>query len=190
MPPKVRVTKEGIVFRALELVREKGAEGLNARDLAAEMGCSTQPIFSNFAGMEELQTAVSFAAYERYLAFLKKEAESGKYPPYKSFGMAYIRFAREERELFKLLFMCDRSGKSIDTPPDFEDSVRLIAEANGISRIRAEQVHMEMWACVHGIATMHATSFLSLDWEVISDMLSDIYQGIRKNLKEGKDERN
>ena len=190
MPPRVRVTKEDIVSSALELVRKKGAEGLNARELAAEMGCSTQPIFSNFAGMEELQSAVALAAYERYVAFLKNESKSGKYPPYKAFGMAYIRFAREERELFKLLFMCDRGGKSIDPTPDFVDSVNMIAAANGISRETAEQMHMEMWICVHGIATMHATSFLSLDWDVISHMLSDVYQGIRKNLKDAENERN
>ena len=190
MPPKVKVTKEEIILCALELVRKKGAEGLNARELAAEMGCSTQPIFSNFAGMEELQTAVAAAAYERYLGFLKKEVESEKYPAYKSFGMAYIRFAREERELFKLLFMCDRTEKNIDTTQDFEDSVSLIAAANGISRESAKLVHLEMWSCVHGIATMHVTSFLSLDWELIINMLSDIYQGLRKNLMEAENERN
>ena len=43
MPPKVKVTKEEIILCALELVRKKGAEGLNARELAAEMGFSTQP---------------------------------------------------------------------------------------------------------------------------------------------------
>ena len=35
----------------------------------------------------------------------------GKYPPYKASGMAYIRFAKEEKELFKLLFMRDRSDR-------------------------------------------------------------------------------
>ena len=33
------------------------------------------------------------------------------YPPYKAMGMGYIRFAAEERELFRLLFMRDRSGE-------------------------------------------------------------------------------
>ena len=57
--------------------------------------------------MDELREAVAESAYKLYLSFLKKESESGKYPQYKAFGMAYIRFAKEERELFKFLFMRD-----------------------------------------------------------------------------------
>ena len=34
---------------------------------------------------------------------------TGKYLPYKANGMVYIRFAREEKELFKLLFMYDHN---------------------------------------------------------------------------------
>ena len=49
MPPKVKVSKEDINTAAVEMVRESGAEALNARALAAKLGCSTQPIFSNFS---------------------------------------------------------------------------------------------------------------------------------------------
>ena len=87
MPPKVRVTKEEIVKIAVELVRANGVDALNARAIAAALHCSTQPVFSNFETMGELREAVIAAAYESYLDFLKREGESGKYPPYKSFGM-------------------------------------------------------------------------------------------------------
>jgi len=192
MPPKVKVTKEAIIKTALELVRINGSGALNARSIAAALGCSTQPVFSNFATMEELQEATVKAAYEQYLFFLKKEVENGKYPPYKAFGIAYIRFAKEEKELFKLLFMRDREGKELVPSPDFEESVQMIMSANGIERKKAELIHLEMWVSVHGIGTMLATSFLSLDFELISNILTDIYQGIRARhlSKEEKNERN
>lgn len=183
MPQKVRITRADIVNTAIALIRASGADALNARAIAASLCCSTQPIFSNFHTMEELQRATAAAAYEIYLDFLKKESASGKYPQYKSFGMAYIRFAREEKELFKLLFMCDRRGKELTPTPDFDASVELIMNANGITREKAERMHLEMWTCVHGIATMHATSFLTLEWELISDMLTDVYSGIRAKHK-------
>ena len=179
MPPKVKITKEEIVKTAVELVRVSGEGALNARAIAASLNCSTQPIFSNFATMEELQEATVNAAYEVYLAFLKREAKSGKYPQYKSFGMAYIRFAKEEKELFKLLFMRDRKGKELTPTLDFEASIDLIMNANSVTREAATRMHLEMWTCVHGIGTMLATSFLSLDQELISTMLTDVYQGIR-----------
>lgn len=187
MPPKVKITKEEIINTALSLVREQGEKAVNARAVASALNCSTQPIFSNFPTMEELSESVRSAAYALYLDFLKKESESKKYPQYKSFGMAYVRFAKEERELFKLLFMRDRSGEVMSPSPDFERSVQMIMEANQVSYQKATLMHLESWTCVHGIATMLATSFLPLEWELVSDMLSDVYQGLRaRHLSEDK----
>ena len=178
MPPKVKVTRDEIIETTLDMIRKDGEEGINARSIAAVIGCSTQPIFSNFATMEDLRYAVTKTAYEIYLSFLAREAESDKYPKYKAFGMAYIRFAKEERELFKLLFMRDRTGEDTSTSPDFEESAKMIAAANGVSIEEARLIHLEMWSCVHGIAVMLATSFLPLEESLISDIISDVYHGV------------
>ena len=179
MPPKVKITKTDIIKTALELLRKDGPDVINARSIAAAIGCSTQPIFSNFATMDELQTAVISDVYELYSEFLRTEAESGKYPQYKAFGMAYIRFAKEEKQLFRLLFMRDRTGEDTSlTSPDFDDSIEIIMKNNSISKEKAILLHLEMWACVHGIATMIATSFCTFEWTVIENMLSDVYKGV------------
>ena len=119
MPPKVKVTKEDIVNVSLELVRKNGVDAINARAIASALNCSTQPLFSNFESMEELQATVGSAAYDLYLDFIRVEVESEKYPQYKAFGMAYIRFAREEKELFKFLFMRDRTDDDTSPTADF-----------------------------------------------------------------------
>ena len=185
MPPKVKITKKDIIDKALELVREGGAESINARGIANALNCSTQPIFSNFESMEDLERSVFAAAYEKYLGFITEELKSEKYPPYKAYGMAYIRFAKEEKELFKLIFMCDRQGEENTPSPDFEASVEMIMQANGCDRETARLLHLEMWVCVHGIATILATSFLELDFELISGMVTDVYQGLRLRLLDG-----
>ena len=105
---------------------------------------------------------------------------AGKYPPYKASGMAYIRFAREEKQLFRLLFMRDRSAE----PPrydggDFDGIVDIIQSSTGLSRERAYLFHLEMWIYVHGIATMCATSYLNWDKELISRMMTDAYEGMK-----------
>ena len=188
MPPKAKITKEEIIKTAFEICRREGEGMLNARSVAKALDCSTQPIFSNFTTMNELKAEVIAVAYRLYQDFIDKEVTSGKYPQYKSFGMAYIRFAVEERELFKLLFMRDRTGEDLSPSPDFEESAQIIMQANGVSIEKARLMHLEMWACVHGIGTMIVTSFLPLSWELISEMMSDIYMGIRKRhtSEEGK----
>lgn len=183
MPPKARITKEEIIKTTINLVRTSGAASINARAIASSLSCSTQPIFSNFSSMEDLEEATIKTAYKLYLSFIKNEIENGKYPMYKSFGMAYIRFAKEEKELFKLLFMRDRTEEDISISPDFEESVQLIMKANNVTYETAELIHLEMWTCVHGIGTMLATSFMPLDWEVISQITSDVYLGIISKYK-------
>ena len=87
---------------------------------------------------------------------------------------------REEKELFKLLFMRDRSGEDLSPTSDFTESVDMIMKANAVTKEEAELIHLEMWSCVHGIAVMLATSFLLLDTETVSRMLTDVYKGICK----------
>lgn len=181
MPPKVRVTREDIIRTATDIVRESGAEALNARTVAAVLGCSTQPIFSNFATMEDLRFAVVESADALYQEYVSRETESGEYPPYKASGMAYIRFAKEEKELFKLLYMCDRT--EADGPAEtqsFTQMTDLVRRNTGADDDTAKLFHLEMWAYVHGIATMFATGFLDLDWKLVSRMLTDAYLGMRK----------
>ena len=113
MPPKFKFTREEITSAALDLTRKQGPDGLTARALAEVLGSSVKPIFGLFKNMEEVQDAVHNAAEDLYQSYLTEDMAAGKYPPYKASGMGYIRFAREEKELFKLLFMSDRMGQPV-----------------------------------------------------------------------------
>ena len=98
MPRKNMFTREQIVSSALELVREQGMEALTARGLGEKLGASSKPIFSWFRSMEQVQAAVMEAADQVYQTYLKSGMQEGKYPPFKAAGMAYIRFAKEEKD--------------------------------------------------------------------------------------------
>lgn len=181
MPPKVKVTKENVVQAAMEIVRQSGAQAINARTVAAALHCSTQPIFSNFASMEELRYAVIGQADALCNEYMRREIESGQYPAYKASGMAYIRFAKEERELFQLLYMRDRAEEAVAVTFDAEME-DMVQRQTGLSIEEVRLFHMEMWAYVHGIATMMATGFVDLEWDLVSRMLTDAYQGLRKQF--------
>ena len=185
MPPKIRITRENITDAAFEIVKESGEASLNARNLASKLSCSTQPIFSNFSSMEELKLSVVAKMWDLYNDFTKKEIEKGKYPPYKSSGMAYIRLAKEEKEIFKFLFMRDRTNEEVINDEAYSESViAIIMDSLGFSKEKAEFFHLEMWSFVHGIASMLATNYLNLDMELISGMITDVYQGLIKQYKE------
>ena len=103
MARKESITITDILNTAFALTREEGIAGVTARNVAKKAGCSTQPIFRVYHSMEELwravyEKAVSF--FEDYYEFYPKMGDT----PFLNFGMAYISFAREEKNLFKLLF--------------------------------------------------------------------------------------
>lgn len=181
MPPKTKITKETMLTAALEIVRERGFASINARKLADKIGCSTQPIFSNYPTMDALKDDIIAYGGKVYTDYLKTYMAKNEYPPYKASGMAYIRFAEDEKELFKLLFMRDRTGEDQTVRTEGFEEIVAIAQKNlGISHEMALVFHLEMWVFVHGIATMIATSYLKFDKDLISRMLSDAYLGIKK----------
>ena len=181
MPPKSKLSKQDIIEVAVDIVRKQGEQGLNARSIATALGCSTQPIFSNFTSMEELYFCVIQRAEEINKAYIDTEISRGEFPSYKASGMAYIRFAKEEKELFKLLYMRDRQSEDIPKEHALTNQMENLVQGNtGLEGDSAKLFHLEMWACVHGIATMFVTGFIDLRWELVSQMLTDIFQGLNQ----------
>lgn len=180
LPPKVKFSREEIIAAALDIVREGGMTALTARSLAARLGSSAKPVFGLFENMQEVQKEVMLAANAEYQEFLYAEMMRGIYKPYKASGMAYIAFARKEKELFKLLFMRDRSDEQGDTRDEsVADIIALISRNTGLSEEEARLFHLEMWIFVHGIATMIVTNYLDWEEEHVSRALTDAYEGLR-----------
>ena len=73
MPPKPKVTKEQVIEAAAHIVRRQGMSGLTAKSLAAQLHCSTQPIFWLFEGMEEVRSAVTAKALEKFDEYLRTQ---------------------------------------------------------------------------------------------------------------------
>ncbi len=185
MPPKNLFTKEEIITAAVDVVRREGAAALTARSLAQELGTSTKPIFGLFENMEEVKIEVIHAADRIYQQLTVQILENQEYPAYKSTGMAYIQMAKEEKELFKLLFMRDRSSEpKLDDYQQLKPVLKVIQKQLHIGEFTAYCFHLEMWCFVHGIATMIATGYVDWDMHFISTAMTDMYLGLKSRLKE------
>ena len=185
MAPKTKISKQDIISASIELVRKGGEDALNTRAIASHLGCSTQPVFSNFSSMEELKMEVVKVADGLCNEYTAAEIARDEFPIYKARGMAYIRFAKEEKQLFKLLYMRDRADENIEEQNDSaaKDAISNVVDLTGLDNNSASLFHLEMWAFVHGIASMIATGFLDLDRELISKMLTDAYQGLKHRFE-------
>ncbi len=176
-----QISREKILAAALELVRGGGDGALNARALAGALGCSTQPIFRNFADMQALRAALLEEIHNRYLAFVGAYIAASAHPPYKASGLAYIAFAKAEPQLFRQLFMRERaSDREGPEMADWEPTIAAVQSYTGLTHREAERCHLELWCLVHGTAVMLATGYLDLDEETVGGMLTDVYQGLKQ----------
>lgn len=186
MPPKPKIYKEKIIEAAFNLTREKGWENINARSLASQLSCSTQPIFRIYKDMAELKRDL-FAYIER---FYNQYIESRINPEnvFFSIGMAYICFAKEEPNIFKMLFMSNnfKTANFMEMLEGEENSAiaERIAAANQITMENAKYLFMETWLFTHGIASMIATNSCSFQNNEIAQMLRNAYMGFLKLIKE------
>lgn len=161
MPPTVRFTRESVLEAACRLVHRDGPAALNARAVARELGGSTQPIFRLFSGMEELNDAVLQHVSEAFFADMnRKVAASDR--PYLAMGLHYVRYALENPELFKLLFMRDRlsNGDYKREMEAYEELYRLLAEHMQITRDQAAAFYARTWVYIHGLAVAIATQYI------------------------------
>lgn len=103
MPPVRKFKKQDIIDTAYEIVKNEGLESVNARRIAKELKSSIQPVFHNFATMEELNKAVYEKIYNTYKDYIMDCKNKEK--AYKEMGLSYIKFAKDYPEFFKIIFM-------------------------------------------------------------------------------------
>ena len=186
MPRKPTTTKEAMIEGAFRLIREKGHESLTARNLAAFLGCSTQPILYNFATMEELTAAVYEKADAFHTACILPRDEEGP-DALLRLGLNYVRFGHEERHLFRFLFESNRFG-GLDLPalmqgPGTGELVDILAQGLCCERAEAEKVFLAFFAVVHGLASLLCNNAMAYDQTQCQTMLETVFYGALASLK-------
>ena len=183
MPPKQRITREMILDKSFAMFRNEGMEAVNARSIAKALNCSTQPIFSYFAGMEDLKQALDQRARDSFEESIAYRAE-GNIPLVDACN-AYVRFAGEHPRLFAYLFM--RSGAKVTSAPVSKEMHMTLAsqesEICGLSAEQAKELCLSLWVYAHGLATACAAGIVSLSDECVSRTLDRLHKGEVTRIK-------
>ena len=175
MPPTVRFNRDAVLNAAFELIRREGPAAFNARAVARELGGSTQPIFRLFESMEELYQTVIIMVRDSFCADMHQRMD-GAANPYLALTKGYLLFARQEPQLFKLLFMRDRvsDGFYIQEVDNYDVLHERIASSMHISLEQAKALHFRTWIYTHGLAVTLATKYIPcLSDEEIDDLLNE-----------------
>lgn len=185
MPPKIKYSRDSILDAAYELVRSEGEDALSARTLASRLGCSTAPIFTAFPNVEAIHSAVAERAMALYGEYIT--AGLSQAPAFKGAGMQYIRFAKDEPKLFRMLFLHPNSRESHYFPSGDENEGRVRGKLEEDYTMENEQArylynHLSVYA--HGLATLYASGNCTFSDEDVSRMMSEAFFAFKKTLKE------
>ena len=186
MAPKNKFSKEKMVEAALQVVRDKGIDGLTAKTLADELGTSTQPVFTAFGSMDAVRQEVYAAAvrvYDDYAdAGLKEKV------PFLGVGMQYIRFAREEPELYRFLFLTraqDQKYSAMMSMRHLQELVRpTLMNVYHITAEEADLYFRDLWFVVHSLSTLIVTGDCPYSDRKIGQILTGVSVSICKSIKE------
>lgn len=176
--------KQALIAAGLELLSEKGIEGLSLRKVAKKVGVSHTAPYNHFADKQALLAAISTEGHKQLYQILRRTFEDIKHHTDEIFleiAWTYLQFALADPGRFKLMF----SGaleEETDHPEFVEIAYQnialleeIIAYCQEIGQFPGQEIELiaiKLWSVVHGFTSL-----------MIEDQFPSEYQQLR-NSKE------
>lgn len=176
MPRTKQIEKQDILRAAAEVIRQKGESALTVRSIAGVLGCSTQPLYYEFANIEQLRAELLPYVRQQYLQF--------RCSNYKEFGRHFLNFARQEKELFRFVYLRRRApGETLLDDINYDETIRLLSQNLEMEPETARRMHHQMQLRCYGLGVMLATDYLELTEVQIETELTEFYSLILRHYK-------
>ncbi len=157
MPFPSKTDRKTILAAAMDHVLKNGVNKLAIRSVAAALDLAPNALYRYFANLAALEAALAEESRRRLLEVLRKAA--GKKPPeeaIRSIAKAYVRFAREQPQVFSLTLMPSTAKTEGDAV--HVQSWRFVL--GHVARIygeqRAPEAAVALWAFLHGMTALEA----------------------------------
>lgn len=180
---------------AERLFAEKGPDAVTMRQLAAELGVSPMTPYRYFDDKDAILAAVRANGFNRFAADLEAAYESGHDGRTRgaAVGEAYIRFAFEHPQTYKLMF--DLNQPHEEKYPDLvaaggrarDTMSRYIRDllAEGVIEGDPVRLGQMFWAASHGAIVLELTG--KLPPGSARALIADLRRAIRRGLRPGLD---
>ena len=186
MPPKAKNSKKEIVEAALKITREQGISAVTAREVGAALGMSSRPLFTYFDTVDELKMEVYSYAKQLYIDYVKEGLK--KEIPALGVGQQYLKFAKEEPQLYKYLFLTPPDGVRGSAMEILKLSQDLVRESMmkiyNMDSDTADKYFRDLWLVAYSFTTLMVTGECPYSDEQISAILTEFSVSICKAYKE------
>lgn len=157
--------RRALLDAAARLVATEGAARVSLREIAREAGVSHAAPYHHFTDRESLLAEVAARGFDAMGEALAQgagvgDASSSPLARLQGAGVAYMRFAAENPELYRLMFgglLSDRSrygGLQSAADGAFAVLLRLLGEEGAGEGGAAAPVALATWSTVHGLASL------------------------------------
>lgn len=173
MPYVSKTDKQAISVAGLDQVASGGVRSLSLRGIASSLQLTPNALYRYFADRATLEAAISAEVTSRLHASLQRAA--GKKSPeqaLRSMAAAYLRFARENPNLYELMLDSSKHHKDCTFSPDLwlfvMERVSAVVGPN-----RAYQATIALWALLHGTISLEQARVFG-----VNNALGDIRFGL------------
>ncbi len=160
MPKKPIFTREDIINKAFSMLEKGTLEDITARSLAKELRCSPAPIYGLFISMDEIKKELIDKSKNLFLTYVTTEKEVDNIP-FLNIGIGICKFAREEKELFKSIFLRNNSYSTLisDFHTIISEEIKKDSRFEALSYEIKEAIAIDCWTYTHGLSTLIATGY-------------------------------
>ena len=173
MPKSPTITQEVIIGTAFEMVRKEGFAVLSARNIAKQIGCSTQPIYWCYKNMDDLKAEICKKALPYLQNVMLDYSKTGN--TLLDLGLGYVRMAYTEPALFKAFYMDNvTNAKLIDIFPESRQVVEIMKNSEEYRQLSFQELKnsiAKVWMLAHGIASLIVVGIFAYDEEKILEIL-------------------
>lgn len=175
MPRKALLTREAVLAATLKLARKGGLEAVTARSLSSALGCSLSPLFTVFDSMDEIRKEAREYARRSFVKYVEDAVDAEE--PFKEYGMRIIRFAAQEPNLFKIVFLSPELFNH-ETEPVLQACIEPIKKAYSLSDSQALFIFHRVWIFVCGLAVLNSTRAQRFDEDQIGVLLFEQFHAV------------
>lgn len=178
MPPIPKISKEMILESCIEIIKKDGIENLNVRNIAYKLSCSTQPIMYHYKNMDMLKEELYTMVDKYHSEFLMKESNIN---PLLSIGLQYIKFANEEKNLFKFLFQSNKflnfNFKDLidDNNSDLQSMLDIVQKETNLKGNHIKEKFTILFITAHGIASLLANNSMTYNEKECIKILEKVF---------------
>lgn len=156
--------RESIVAAARDAIAKEGLERFSLRKLAGDLGVTAPALYAHVRGKEELIGAVAEAEFQRFMARLATVEDADPLTRIRADCRAYVSHARENPELFKLMFQFrpviterprgDEFAAATQTFQRGSAAVQAAVDQGLFATDDALTAGLTIWTAVHGLVSL------------------------------------